>query len=278
MSQQNTRRPWLFAGVVPALALLVSCTPPEGDRSRAEPSVESDPPSAVAPPDPGVEPPPVRVLPADAPRAAGPGHDRPGAAAPERPQEQLAGWAESMSEQLNIPRAALQAYGYAARAAETTHPGCGIGWSTLAGIGSIESSHGRYGGAKLDGTGRPSIAIRGLPLDGSHGIKRIPDTDQGVLDGDREFDRAIGPLQFIPGTWAKWGADADGDGVADPNDLDDAALAAAQYLCSVGGDMHRPDRFWAALLDYNESRDYGQDVLDHADHYGRVSRELATKD
>lgn len=264
MPQQNAHRSWLFTGVVPALALLVSCAPSEDD-GGAEPIVESDPPSAVAPPDPGVDPPVVRLLPADAPSVS----------TRDRPQRQLDEWSESMSEQLNIPRTALQAYGYAARAAEISHPGCGIGWTTLAGIGSIESSHGRYAGARLDDTGRPSIPIRGLALDGSHGIKRIADTDRGVLDGDLEFDRAIGPLQFIPGTWEKWASDADGDGMTDPNDLDDAAMAAAQYLCTVGGDMRKPEGFWKALLDYNESHQYGQDVIDHADHYGRTSRSLA---
>ena len=59
------------------------------------------------------------------------------------------------------------------------------------------------------------MPIIGLPLDGSHGVKRIEDTDDGRLDGDPVFDRAIGPLQFIPTTWEDWASDADGDGVAD---------------------------------------------------------------
>lgn len=265
--QQGARRPWLFTGVVPVLAVLVSCAPPENDRTESESRISADPPPAVAPPDPGVEPPRVQLA-----------HSgNPPMSVQDRPQQQLTGWAESMSDELNIPLAALQAYGYAARAAEQDHPGCGIGWSTLAGIGAIESSHGRYGGAKLDETGRPSVAIRGLPLDGSNGVKRIEDTDRGAMDGDLVFDRAIGPLQFIPVTWNRWAADADGDGVADPNDIDDAALAAAGYLCTVGGDLRNPDGFWRALLDYNESHDYGQDVIDHADQYGRISRTLATE-
>ncbi|MFR9730023.1 lytic transglycosylase domain-containing protein [Saccharopolyspora sp. MS10] len=269
MSQQlGSRRSWRLAGVVPMIALLVSCgTAPSSRQEQTEPSVQAIPPPAVAPPDSGVEPPPFQVLPAGAPPLS----------IAQRPQLQLAAWAEDMSDELNIPRAALQAYGYAARAVQETHPGCGISWSTLAGIGAVESSHGRYGGARLDETGRPSVPIIGLPLDGSHGVKRIEDTDDGRLDGDPVFDRAIGPLQFIPTTWEDWAVDADGDGVADPNDIDDAALAAARYLCTVGGDLNDPDGFWLALLDYNESRDYGQDVLDHADHYGRTSRTLSAE-
>ncbi|WP_243789989.1 lytic murein transglycosylase [Saccharopolyspora gloriosae] len=268
MSQQlSTRRPWRLAGVVPMIALLVSCAPEPTTRQQNQPSVQAEPPTAVAPPDGGVAPSPLTVLPAGTPPLP----------TTERPQLQLEAWSESMSDELNIPRAALQAYGYAARAAETSHPGCGLGWTTLAGIGAIESSHGRFNGARLDETGRPSIPIIGLPLDGSHGVKRIEDTDGGLLDGDPVFDRAIGPLQFIPTTWERWASDADGDGVADPHDIDDAALAAAQYLCTVGGDMNDPDRFWVALLDYNESHDYGQDVLNYADHYGKTSRTLGAE-
>ncbi len=45
------------------------------------------------------------------------------------------------------------------------------------------------------------------------------------------YDRAVGPMQFLPGTWGRWGSDGDRDGVSDPQDVDDAALAAARYLC-----------------------------------------------
>ncbi|GAA2813177.1 lytic transglycosylase domain-containing protein [Saccharopolyspora taberi] len=261
--RQRPRSPWLALGLTPMMTLLVSCAPPP--TSRESPVTTTELPSATAPPDPGVPPPDVRLLPADAPRLT-----------PEaRPQNQLTTWSESLADPLNIPRAALQAYGYASRSLERTAPDCRISWTVLAGIGAVESSHGRHGGAKLDLTGRPSSAIIGLPLDGSPGVKRIDDTDGGRLDGDTRWDRAVGPLQFIPATWQKWAADADGDGVADPHDIDDAALAAGTYLCdSAGGDLRDPDRFWKALMTYNESRAYGQEVLDYADHYGRRSREL----
>jgi membrane-bound lytic murein transglycosylase B len=247
--------------VVPALTLLASCTPP---LTSPQGGARFAPPSAVAPPDPGVEPPPVRLLESGGPPVP------PDA----RPQRQLVDWAESMADELNIPRTALQAYGYAQQAIGATKPGCGLGWSLLAGIGAVESSHGRFGGARLDVTGRPSRPVIGLPLDGSAGVRRIPDTDGGELDGDVVWDRAVGPMQFIPNTWRSWAVDADGDGVPDPQDIDDAALAAGRYLCSVGGDLRDPERFWRALLTYNQSRSYGQEVLDYADYYGRTSRNL----
>lgn len=242
---------WVLA--LPLVLGLAACSPP--------PPATFELPSASAPPDPGVGPPPVRLLAV-------------GESSPERPQAQLTGWSERMSDELNVPRAALQAYGYAQQKMNASDPGCGMTWTVLAGIGAVESSHGRHGGSRLDGTGRPEPRIIGLPLDGSAGVKQIHDTDGGALDGDPVWDRAVGPLQFIPSTWRKYEADADGDGVADPQDIDDAALTAGRYLCAVGHDLRDENRFWAALLDYNQSRSYGQDVLDHADHYGRTSRSL----
>ncbi|MEB3366121.1 lytic transglycosylase domain-containing protein [Saccharopolyspora mangrovi] len=238
---------------LPLLLALAACSP--------QPTTTFELPSASAPPDPGIDPPPVELL-------------AEGARSPERPQAQLTDWSERMSDRLNIPRAALQAYGYAQLTMDAGAAGCGLSWTVLAGIGAVESSHGRHGGSRLDETGRPNPRIIGLPLDGSAGVKQIHDTDGGALDGDPVWDRAVGPLQFIPSTWRKYQSDADGDGVADPQDLDDAALTAGRYLCAVGHDMRDGDRFWAALLDYNQSRSYGQEVLDYADHYGRTSRSL----
>ncbi|MHA6805638.1 lytic transglycosylase domain-containing protein [Salinifilum ghardaiensis] len=245
---------------VPALVVLTSCSA----LLPREPSAPEpfEPPPASAPPDPGVAPPEVRLHdPAD-------GTLPPGS----RPQAQLGQWSEELADELNIPRAALQAYGYAARELERDRPGCHLSWTALAGIGAVESGHGRYGGAQLDATGRPDPEIRGVPLDGSDGVRRIPDTDDGVWDGDRVWDRAVGPLQFIPDTWRDWGVDADADGRADPHDIDDAAMAAGRYLCSEGVDLADRGDFWTALLRYNASRDYVDDVVAWADHYGRTSR------
>jgi membrane-bound lytic murein transglycosylase B len=251
----------MVLGSALALAIAVLWTRSDDEPTGDSPSstvVEAPP--AVAPPDPGVDPPLLGM---------------PVLTGPNRPQAQFDNWAASMSDDLNIPKAALEAYGYAARDLQTRRPHCGLSWPLLAGIGSVESSHGRYGGARLDATGRPTVPIRGLALDGGEGVKRIADTDAGALDGDPVFDRAVGPLQFIPSTWKTWGRDADADGVADPHDIDDAALSAGDYLCSAGGDLRQPDRFWAALLTYNESRSYGQEVLDRADLYGRSSHAAA---
>ncbi|SDP17802.1 Transglycosylase SLT domain-containing protein [Actinopolyspora xinjiangensis] len=223
-------------------------------------------PTATAPPRAGAQPPDVRPLPGAADFAS-----------TSRPQRQLADWAGNLSEELNIPLAALEAYGYAELALERTRPDCGLSWSVLAGIGAVESGHGRYGGADLDSTARPEPPIRGVPLDGSEGVRLIRDTDGGKLDGDSTYDRAVGPLQFIPSTWRTWGRDGDADGEADPDDLDDAALAAGYYLCDSGNDLRRAEQFRDSVLRYNASGEYVQQVLDHADDYGKRSRELLRK-
>ena len=114
-------------------------------------------------------------------------------------------------------------------------PECGLRWTGLAGIGKVESGHGTYGGSRLSATGDTSQPIIGIPLDGSAGTAAIGDTDGGELDGDPTTDRAVGPMQFIPGSWRSLGRDGNGDGRADPSNIYDAALAAAGLLCRAVG-------------------------------------------
>lgn len=75
----------------------------------------------------------------------------------------------------------------------------GLGWPVLAGVGKVESDHGRS----------PSLTSTA---------------------------GAQGPMQFEPATWAHYGIDADGDGQADPINPADAIASAAGYLCALGGD------------------------------------------
>lgn len=161
---------------------------------------------------------------------------------------------------------ALDAYATAARRSAVTSPGCGIAWYQLAAIGQVESRHGTAGGNRLGPDGRTSGRIVGRALDG-HGVAAIADTDGGRLDGDPTWDRAVGPMQFIPGTWASMGADGDGDGSADPHDLHDAAYAAARLLCRSRTTLGDPERYRQALLAYNRSDAYGRAVMAAADRY-----------
>lgn len=192
--------------------------------------------------------------------------------APGRTSDQLVSWAAPLSEATAIPAPALRAYGNAERIAAQAWPGCNLRWTTLAGIGRVETRHGTYSGhffespgIDADGVVRPPIV--GVPLDGSDGLADIPDSDGGALDGDVEHDRAVGPMQFIPTSWQRFGLDASGDGVADPHHIDDAALSAAKLLC-LGRDLSDPGEWEAAILGYNGSKDYLNKVRAAANAYG----------
>ncbi|MGD0166620.1 MAG: lytic murein transglycosylase [Gaiellaceae bacterium] len=95
----------------------------------------------------------------------------------------------------------------------------GIPWSVLAAINKIESNFGRNMGPSSAG--------------------------------------AVGWMQFMPSTWLRWGADYDGDGVADPWNAKDAIYSAARYLAAAGGasDISR------AILAYNHAQWYVNEVL-----------------
>jgi membrane-bound lytic murein transglycosylase B len=135
--------------------------------------------------------------------------------------------------------------------------GCGLGWTTLAGIGWVESGHGTVGGRTLDASGRPSTPIVGPALDGAGPVAAIRATPASArLHGDPQWDHAVGPLQFLPSTWETWARDGDGDGTADPQDLDDAAAAAAAYLCGTGYDLSTGPGWSAAVYAYNHSASY----------------------
>ncbi|WP_253861805.1 lytic transglycosylase domain-containing protein [Prauserella halophila] len=185
----------------------------------------------------------------------------------QRPADSLDAWAERTAAVTGVPARALRAYGQAELAMREHRPGCRVSWATLAGIGRVESDHGRYGGAVLQEDGRPSSPIIGVPLNGAPGVRSITDTDGGRLDGDSRHDRAVGPMQFIPSTWVRHAGDGNGDGRADPQQIDDAAVTAARYLCAGGRDMSGADGWWAGIMSYNNSVEYAQKVFGLADGY-----------
>ncbi|MGH8917031.1 MAG: murein transglycosylase [Actinomycetes bacterium] len=189
--------------------------------------------------------------------------------APLAPQVAFSEWASRVAPVTGIPQRALQAYANAHAAMAATERGCQLTWVTLAGIARVESNHGSAQGRVLGPDGRPSGAIIGVPLNGGAGVRSIADTDGGLLDGDPVWDRAIGPFQFIPSTWAMWRSDGDGDGVAEPQDIDDAAIAAARYLCAGGRNLATGEGWLQAILSYNNSVQYAQDVYTGAQVYAR---------
>ncbi|MDR7182992.1 membrane-bound lytic murein transglycosylase B [Microbacterium trichothecenolyticum] len=179
-------------------------------------------------------------------------------------------WAARTSTATGIPLRVLRGYAGAELALAAEAPGCGIRWNTLAALGRIESSHGTYGGSVVDADGVTRPGIFGIDLAGEASA-RVSDTDGGRWDGKADIDRAVGPLQFIPATWETWGADGDGDGVRDAQQIDDAALAAARYLCHHG-DLRSADAWRAAVFAYNRLDSYVDAVAHAADEYaGRAA-------
>ena len=201
--------------------------------------------------------------------------------------------------------------------------GCSVDWALLAGIGKIESNHGRIDGASVSRSGQVSTTILGPLLDGGaterelaegdqvpavletieaarlgvrgalarslaglfgstdtvgagergervgeeaddegNGFAVVFDSDGGRLDGNEEWDRAIGPMQFLPETWTKWATDGNGDGASDPHNLYDAAATAARFLCDLSATRGpSPSTF---VLGYNDSTSYVRSVLSTA--------------
>ena len=121
----------------------------------------------------------------------------------------------------------------------------------------------------------------GLSFTSLHGLWRRAGTAYGipweVLGAinkiESNFGRNMGPssagaigwMQFMPETWMRWGTDADGDGVADPWNAEDAVFSAARYLAAAGGrtDLQR------GIFAYNHAQWYVDDVLQLARLYGR---------
>ncbi|MDM4762415.1 lytic transglycosylase domain-containing protein [Galbitalea sp. SE-J8] len=183
-------------------------------------------------------------------------------------------WLATTSARTGIPARALAAYAGAAIAKARAMPQCGISWNTLAAIGWVESKHGTHGGSRVTASGAVRPAIYGPSLTGD-GTEHIPDSDDGRFDRDKEYDRAMGPMQLIPQTWRNWRTDGSGDGKRDPQNIDDATMAAANYLCRATQDaVGEPDMVTTAgwqggIRAYNPAPSYLHAVARAAIEYGR---------
>lgn len=127
----------------------------------------------------------------------------------------------------DIPTGMLELY----RRAAATCPG--LPWEVLAGLGRVETDHGR------------TVAVSSAG--------------------------ARGPMQFMPGTWAEYGVDVHGTGAPDINDPADAVFAAARMLCADGAG--NPAGVPGAVFAYNHSVPYVSDVLGWAATYASVYRQ-----
>ncbi|MGW1230641.1 lytic murein transglycosylase [Streptomyces sp. NPDC002530] len=175
------------------------------------------------------------------------------------------------SVESGIPASILAAYKKAEQTVAGTDPACRLPWQLLAAIGKVESGQAR--GGRVDAQGTTLSPILGPALNGQ-GFALIKDTDNGAYDGDRTHDRAVGPMQFIPSTWAVWGVDGNGDGRKDPNNIYDAALAAGRYLCAGSRDLALAADLDRAVLSYNHSDEYLRTVRSWFEYYKRGTHEV----
>ncbi len=179
-------------------------------------------------------------------------------------------WVAATARSTGIPARALQAYAGAAIANASQQPGCGIGWNLLAGVGAVESRHGTIFGGALNAAGDAVPPIFGVTLDGVS-TNHVPDSDKGAIDGDPNGDRAVGPMQLIPEAWRNWHVDGNGDGVENPQNIDDSVLAAAHYLCRAAGSVATEAGWRKAVLAYNSSDQYVADVARYATQYAAAA-------
>lgn len=153
-----------------------------------------------------------------------------------------------------IPGIAVAAYKNAARVLSAQESSCHLPWQLLAAIGRVESDNGQAQGNRFTTDGTVVPGIFGPTLDGQGGFARIANASGG-------FQRAEGPMQFIPSTWAVVGRAASGTGPGNPQNINDAALAAGIYLCANARNLATPSGRGAAVLSYNHDARYVSIVL-----------------
>jgi hypothetical protein len=169
----------------------------------------------------------------------------------------------------------LAAYSNAADRIRALRPKCsGARWSVIAGIGKVESNH--AGGRKVAASGAITPRIIGARLDGSGAggnTTAFTDTDGGAWDGDSAYDRAVGPMQFLPSTWkGASGQDGNNDGEKNPHNAFDAALATAAYLCGTGkNDLSNEGQLRKAILRYNNAGWYADKVIGFIRQYDQLA-------
>jgi membrane-bound lytic murein transglycosylase B len=214
----------------------------------------------------------ARVVAPAAPAPAHPGRASRSVKGPVRPA--LVGRQQPATTATGIPKTVEKAYRHAARMFHHYDPACRLKSELLEAIGKIESDH-AYNGF-VDRKGEALLPIIGPPLDGRPGFALIHASPLGKrLHGDPVFEHAVGPMQFLPGTYADWAtAGRRGQKTSDPENVYDAAATAARYLCGAGGDLSDPTARHAAVLRYNNSEDYATNVEAWFQAYSSGSRTI----
>ena len=138
---------------------------------------------------------------------------------------------------------------------------CVLSPDLLHAVAIAASSNGLSGGSTYDRAATSQPAIFGATGDGQMaGLALLLDTDDGVIDADENFDRPVGPFQFLPTSWQRYGYDANQDGIADPQNLWDASASAANFLCEMGAGTG--DDQSQAILNYAGSQTLADRIVD----------------
>lgn len=154
----------------------------------------------------------------------------------------------------------------------------GLDWTLLAAVGGVETNHGQFAGAAVDtDTGEATPWTFGPALNGTNHTAPLPIgpwTGWWGLAGP--WQQAVGPMQFLPGTFAAHAVDADGDGTTNPHDVDDAVATTAAYLCSAAGDhLDGPDEI-ARIYNPGDAANYAAQLTAEQDRIHRAGQ--ATRD
>ncbi|MFF4344720.1 C40 family peptidase [Kitasatospora sp. NPDC001540] len=185
----------------------------------------------------------------------------------------------AVSSVAGIPPVLLSAYNNAVAHLPKLRPNCsGMTWSLLAAIGEVESN--QAAGSSIAANGDISPAIYGPALDGSGtggnttAMYNASDAEK-QLAGGSAYARAAGPMQFMPATWISEGQDGNGDGVRSPQNVFDATLTTATYLCGPGtADLGKPEQLRSAILRYNHSQVYVDQVLGWKATYDQMGQNV----
>jgi len=160
-------------------------------------------------------------------------------------------WADAAT---NAPAKTAAAKDAVATPAPTTSTAASISDPALAAAGKLTS-------AGLN----PIFAASYLAVQSKTGtpwqlLAAVHETETGQSNDTsrKSYAGAIGPMQFMPGTFSRYALDGDGNGTKDITDFDDALLSAGNYLRAGGADK---GHYYTALYNYNHSSTYVNHVL-----------------
>jgi cell wall-associated NlpC family hydrolase len=138
-----------------------------------------------------------------------------------------------------------------------------IGFAPDAAVPFTGAQNGPMSFAQLRGIWQAAGNAYGIPWEVLAAINKV-ETNFGQNLGPSSAG-AVGWMQFMPSTWKRWGIDANGDGIADPDNPTDAIFSAAHYLAGCGGQFN----ISGAVYCYNHATWYVNEVLALAAMYGR---------